>query len=47
MEQLEKDPFSPAGETTSIEFCGGTHVKYAGKVHFSLSRLQNFKNNAI
>ncbi|KAF7264334.1 hypothetical protein GWI33_000302 [Rhynchophorus ferrugineus] len=32
VEDLEKDPFSPAGDNTSIEFCGGTHVKYAGHI---------------
>ncbi|XP_050307054.1 alanine--tRNA ligase, cytoplasmic [Anthonomus grandis grandis] len=32
VEDLEKDPFSPAGDGTSIEFCGGTHVKYAGHI---------------
>ncbi|CAG9840845.1 unnamed protein product [Diabrotica balteata] len=32
VDQLEKDPFSPDGDTTSIEFCGGTHVQYAGHI---------------
>ncbi|XP_066263054.1 alanine--tRNA ligase, cytoplasmic [Euwallacea similis] len=32
VEDLEKDPFGPAGDSTSIEFCGGTHVKYAGHI---------------
>ncbi|KAL1490632.1 hypothetical protein ABEB36_013293 [Hypothenemus hampei] len=32
VEDLEKDPFSPLGDGTSIEFCGGTHVKYAGHI---------------
>ncbi|XP_057670812.1 alanine--tRNA ligase, cytoplasmic [Diorhabda carinulata] len=32
VEQLEKDPFGPAGDNTSIEFCGGTHVQYAGHI---------------
>lgn len=32
VEHLEKDPLSPAGDTTSIEFCGGTHVQYAGHI---------------
>ncbi|CAH1183194.1 unnamed protein product [Phaedon cochleariae] len=32
VEQLESDPFSPAGDQTSIEFCGGTHVQYSGHI---------------
>lgn len=32
VEDLEKDPFGPAGDDTSIEFCGGTHVQYAGHI---------------
>lgn len=32
VEELEKDPFSPAGDSTTIEFCGGTHLKYAGHI---------------
>ncbi|XP_017773819.1 PREDICTED: alanine--tRNA ligase, cytoplasmic [Nicrophorus vespilloides] len=32
VEKLESDPFGPAGENTSIEFCGGTHLKYAGHI---------------
>lgn len=32
VETLEKNPSSPAGESTSIEFCGGTHLKYAGHI---------------
>lgn len=32
VEQLEEDPLSPAGDSTSIEFCGGTHVQYAGHI---------------
>nr|XP_023020343.1 alanine--tRNA ligase, cytoplasmic [Leptinotarsa decemlineata] len=32
VEELERDPFSPAGDGTSIEFCGGTHVQYAGHI---------------
>lgn len=32
VEDLEKDPFGPAGDSTSIEFCGGTHVQYAGHI---------------
>ncbi|XP_044268789.1 alanine--tRNA ligase, cytoplasmic [Tribolium madens] len=32
VEKLEADPFSPAGDNTSIEFCGGTHLKYSGHI---------------
>ncbi|KAJ8930486.1 hypothetical protein NQ314_016713 [Rhamnusium bicolor] len=32
VEKLESDPFGPAGDNTSIEFCGGTHVQYAGHI---------------
>lgn len=32
VENLESDPFGPAGLETSIEFCGGTHLKYAGHI---------------
>lgn len=32
VENLEKDPLSPAGDNTSIEFCGGTHLKYSGHI---------------
>ncbi|CAG9858360.1 unnamed protein product [Phyllotreta striolata] len=32
VEDLEKDPFGPGGDDTSIEFCGGTHVLYAGHI---------------
>lgn len=32
VETLEADPFGPAGTTTSVEFCGGTHLKYAGHI---------------
>ncbi|CAH0557384.1 unnamed protein product [Brassicogethes aeneus] len=32
VDKLEADPFSPSGDTTSIEFCGGTHLKYAGHI---------------
>lgn len=32
VEQLEADPFGPAGYNTSVEFCGGTHLKYAGHI---------------
>ena len=32
VEDLEKDPFGPAGDSTSIEFCGGTHLNYAGHI---------------
>lgn len=30
VEELEADPDGPAGATTSIEFCGGTHLVQAG-----------------
>lgn len=32
VEQLEADPFGPAGSNTSVEFCGGTHLKYSGHI---------------
>lgn len=32
VETLEEDPLGPAGDGTSIEFCGGTHVQYAGHI---------------
>lgn len=32
VEQLESDPLGPAGENASVEFCGGTHLKYSGHV---------------
>ncbi|GJQ69695.1 hypothetical protein Trydic_g22267 [Trypoxylus dichotomus] len=32
VETLESDPFGPAGTQTSVEFCGGTHLKYAGHI---------------
>nr|CAI5863797.1 unnamed protein product [Callosobruchus analis] len=32
VEKLVEDPFNPAGDNTSIEFCGGTHVQYAGHI---------------
>ncbi|KAK3908980.1 Alanine--tRNA ligase, cytoplasmic [Frankliniella fusca] len=32
VEKLEADPNSPAGNGTSIEFCGGTHLKRAGHI---------------
>ncbi|KAF5306638.1 hypothetical protein FQA39_LY08827 [Lamprigera yunnana] len=32
VEQLENDPFGPAGINTSVEFCGGTHLHYAGHI---------------
>ncbi|KAK9872313.1 hypothetical protein WA026_017121 [Henosepilachna vigintioctopunctata] len=32
IEYLEDNPFSPAGENTSIEFCGGTHVRYSSHI---------------
>jgi len=30
VENLEADPSSPEGSNTSVEFCGGTHLKRAG-----------------
>ncbi|KAL3280531.1 hypothetical protein HHI36_003763 [Cryptolaemus montrouzieri] len=32
VDDLEKDPFSPKGDDTSIEFCGGTHLRYSGHI---------------
>ncbi|KAH7981880.1 hypothetical protein HPB52_001441 [Rhipicephalus sanguineus] len=32
VEELLADPSSPAGSVTSVEFCGGTHLKRAGHV---------------
>lgn len=32
VDELEKDPFGPAGENTSVEFCGGTHLRYSGHI---------------
>lgn len=32
VEQLESDPFGPAALNTSVEFCGGTHLKYSGHI---------------
>uniref|UniRef100_A0A224YRU4 Alanine--tRNA ligase n=1 Tax=Rhipicephalus zambeziensis TaxID=60191 RepID=A0A224YRU4_9ACAR len=32
VEELLSDPSSPAGSVTSVEFCGGTHLKRAGHV---------------
>lgn len=32
VQKLEADPFGPAGTETSVEFCGGTHVRYAGHI---------------
>ncbi|XP_063974984.1 alanine--tRNA ligase, cytoplasmic [Diachasmimorpha longicaudata] len=32
VEDLEKDPLGPAGTTTSVEFCGGTHLHYTGHI---------------
>ena len=30
VEDLEASPTSPAGSKTSVEFCGGTHLRRAG-----------------
>ncbi|XP_063232495.1 alanine--tRNA ligase, cytoplasmic isoform X2 [Bacillus rossius redtenbacheri] len=32
VDELEKDPFGPAGMKTSVEFCGGTHLQRAGHI---------------
>jgi len=32
VEALEADPTGPAGQATSIEFCGGTHLRRAGHI---------------
>lgn len=32
VEDLEKDPLSPAGAKTSVEFCGGTHLHRTGHI---------------
>lgn len=32
VETLETDPFGPAASKTSVEFCGGTHLHYAGHI---------------
>ncbi|XP_031785196.1 alanine--tRNA ligase, cytoplasmic [Nasonia vitripennis] len=32
VEELEKDPLSPAGAKTSVEFCGGTHLHRTGHI---------------
>jgi alanyl-tRNA synthetase len=32
VEKLQSDPTSPAGSKTSIEFCGGTHLRRAGHI---------------
>merc|ERR1719489_127767 len=38
VETLESNPTDPAGAKTSVEFCGGTHLKRAGDIgHFVIS----------
>uniref|UniRef100_A0A6B2E6C0 Alanine--tRNA ligase n=1 Tax=Phlebotomus kandelakii TaxID=1109342 RepID=A0A6B2E6C0_9DIPT len=32
VEELEKEPQGPAGLKTSVEFCGGTHLQWAGHI---------------
>ncbi|ESO83071.1 hypothetical protein LOTGIDRAFT_197664 [Lottia gigantea] len=32
VEKLESDPMGPAGSVTSVEFCGGTHLRRAGHI---------------
>ncbi|KAG8037399.1 hypothetical protein G9C98_005609, partial [Cotesia typhae] len=32
IEELEKNPLGPAAMTTSVEFCGGTHLHYTGHI---------------
>lgn len=32
VEQMEANPTGPAGSVTSVEFCGGTHLKRAGNI---------------
>jgi alanyl-tRNA synthetase len=32
VEQMEADPTGPAGSVTSVEFCGGTHLRRAGHI---------------
>ena len=32
VEEMEADPTQPAGHNTSVEFCGGTHLRRAGHI---------------
>ena len=32
VEKMEKNPTDPAGTETSVEFCGGTHLRRAGHI---------------
>ncbi len=34
VETLEADPNSPLGGQTSVEFCGGTHLRRAGHMEY-------------
>ena len=40
VEKLEADPNSPEGTKTSIEFCGGTHLRRAGHMEHMVGLLR-------
>ena len=42
VEKLEADPNNPEGTKTSIEFCGGTHLRRAGHMEHMVSVLVVF-----